>query len=67
MQEAESSMNRLIELVEGLVASNSDPRLRIDVLGMDYAAGQTITYPPARPSRDGTPEIIGLRDPSPIV
>jgi hypothetical protein len=50
MQEAESSMNRLIELVEGLVASNSDPRLRIDVLGMDHAAGQTITYPPARPS-----------------
>jgi hypothetical protein len=39
MQEAESSVNRLIGLVEGLVADNADLRLRFDTFSIDYTAG----------------------------
>jgi hypothetical protein len=42
MQEAESAMDRLIGLVEGLVASNTDVRLRIDPLATDYVAGEGV-------------------------
>ncbi|KAF2730972.1 hypothetical protein EJ04DRAFT_579461 [Polyplosphaeria fusca] len=36
MQDAESSMNKLMGLVEDLVASNADLRLRLDALAVDH-------------------------------
>lgn len=38
MQEAENSMHRLVELVEGLVVSNTNLRIRLDTLVMDHAS-----------------------------
>lgn len=38
MHEAETSMNRLEDLVEALVASNTDLRIRIDALAIDHAS-----------------------------
>jgi len=38
MQEAEHSLNHLVNLVEDLVASNTDIRFRLDALAIDYAA-----------------------------
>ncbi|KAF2030615.1 hypothetical protein EK21DRAFT_88737 [Setomelanomma holmii] len=38
MQEAENSMNRLVGLIEGLVASNTDLRNRIDALAADQTS-----------------------------
>jgi hypothetical protein len=37
MQEAETSMNRLVELVETLVSSNTDLQIRVDALAIDHA------------------------------
>jgi hypothetical protein len=38
MQEAETSMNRLVDLVESLVSSNTDLQIRIDALAIDHAS-----------------------------
>jgi hypothetical protein len=43
MQEAEDNMHRLVELVEGLVDSNTDLKKRLDDIAADHASGQAST------------------------
>jgi hypothetical protein len=52
MQEAEKSMNHLVDLVDKLVASNADLRIRIDALTMDPVSLASASIPIATIQED---------------
>jgi hypothetical protein len=47
MQEAENTMSHLVDLVDELVASNADLRIRLDALTMDPASLASASQPMA--------------------